>query len=82
MENLYCTITGRRAETMKLKLFLRLLNLLVLGLIRQFFGMDWVFIVGFIILAADLDHIAEVIDRKFGKHCKRVHRRRKHGRKN
>jgi hypothetical protein len=69
MENLYCTITGGKPMNARLKLLLRLLNLIVLGLIRQFFGMDWVVIVGFVLVVADLDSIAEELHKWLSKKC-------------
>lgn len=69
MENLYCTITGGRIKTMRLKLFLRLLNLIILLVIHQMFGMDIVIIVGLVIVVADLDEIAESIQKKIKEKC-------------
>lgn len=70
MENLYCIITEGKPMTVKLKLFLRLLNFVILAIVKQFWGIDWVIVVGLVIVVADLDSIAEALQGKFGKDCK------------
>lgn len=67
MQNLYCLITGGKPMNIKLKLFLRLLNLLLLAVIRQLWGIDWVIIVGLVLVVGDLDSIAEELHKKFSK---------------
>ncbi len=69
MENIYCSITGGRPDSMKVKLFLRFSFLFILGAVKIVFGMDWAFIVGLVILAADLDEIASLLDKKFKNKC-------------
>jgi len=70
MENLYCVITGGKPMTIKLKLLLRLLNFVILAVVKQLWGIDWVIVVGLVIVVADLDSIAEALQGKFGKDCK------------
>jgi hypothetical protein len=70
MENLYCIITGGKPMTLRIKLLLRLLNLVLLESIYKMFGIDQVIIVGLVLVVADLDSIAEELHKFFRKDCK------------
>lgn len=54
---------------MRVKLLLRLLNLILLSLIYICFGIDWVIVLGLVVVVADLDQIAEMIEKKMENKC-------------
>ena len=70
MNNLYCTLTGRYPETMKIKILLRITLFIALILVRALFGMDIAVILISIIVVSDLDEIADTMSKKSKKECK------------
>lgn len=54
---------------MKLKVLLRLLNAFIIVALYKFANLDWVIVYGLIIVTADLDAIADAIDKKREKDC-------------
>lgn len=55
---------------MRVRFLLRALFLLLLAFIKVMFGMDWAFVFGMAVIAADLDEISAILERKFRKDCK------------
>lgn len=69
MNTLVCAITGKRSDDMRVKVFLRLLNAVIIVFIKMHAGIDWVVAYGLIIVITDLDSIAENIEKKWGGKC-------------
>lgn len=54
---------------MRIRFVLRLLFFAILAFVKIMAGMDWALIVGMVIIAADIDSIANFFEKK-GKDCR------------
>jgi hypothetical protein len=59
----YCAIVGKELS-MRVRIILRIINAIIIVVLYTIAGVDWVIVYGLIVVIADIDAIAEYLEKK------------------